>query len=71
MIITLTRMGTAGNYANKCNTRDNPETTSTCNVGFALRFCATRQHVLRDRLFEHIDPHPGFRTRLTNLAKSR
>ncbi len=42
---------------------DNPQIGFACNVGFVLRFCALIPHVLRDRLFEPVEPHPGFRTR--------
>jgi len=40
-----------------------PEIGFACNVGFVLRFCALIPHVLRDRLFECVEPQPGFRTR--------
>ena len=36
-----------------------PETAFACNVGFGLRCGASRPHLLRDRLFEHVDPQPG------------
>ena len=34
-----------------------------CNVGFALGFCELVRHLLHDRLFEHVDLRPRFRTR--------
>jgi hypothetical protein len=40
-----------------------PEIGFACNVGFVLRFCALLPQLLRDRLFECVEPHPGFRTR--------
>jgi hypothetical protein len=40
-----------------------PETGFACNVGFVLRFCVLRPHLLRDWLFERVEPNPGFRTR--------
>jgi len=48
-----------------------PEIGFACNVGFVLRFCALRPQLLRDRLFECVEPQPGFCTRQTNFAKSR
>ena len=39
----------------------NPEIGFACNVGFVLRFCELRPQLLRDRLFEYVEPHPGFR----------
>jgi hypothetical protein len=42
---------------------DTPEIGFACNVGFVLRFCALRPQLLRDRLFERVEPQPGFRTR--------
>ncbi len=56
------------NYRDNC---DNLEIGFACNVGFVLRFCALRPHVLRDRLFERVEPHPGFRARKANFAKLR
>ena len=43
--------------------RDNPKIGFACNVGFGLRFCAPRPQLLRDRLFEPVEPRPGFRNR--------
>ena len=42
---------------------DNPEIGFACNVGFVLRFCAPRPQLLGDRLFETVQPQPGFRSR--------
>jgi hypothetical protein len=39
-----------------------PKTGSTCNVGFALRFCASRVQLSRGWLFEHVAPAPAFGT---------
>ena len=51
--------------------RDNPKIGFACNVGFVLRFCALSPQLLRDRLFEPVDPQPGFHTRKANLEKLR
>jgi hypothetical protein len=56
------------NYADNC---DNPEIGIACNVGFVLRFCALRPQLLRDWLFERVEPHPGFATRCANFEKLR
>jgi hypothetical protein len=48
---------------NYCDNCDNPEMGFACNVGFVLRFCASRPQLLRDRLFECVEPQPGFRAR--------
>ncbi len=50
----------AFNYRDNC---DNPEKGFACNVGFGLRFCASRPQLLRDWLFECVEPQPGFPTR--------
>ena len=42
---------------------DNLEIGFACNVGFVFRFRALIPHVLRNRLFEYVEPQPGFRTR--------
>ena len=47
---------------NSGDTRKTPKIASTCNVGFALRFCASRVQVLRGWLFEHVAPAPAFGT---------
>jgi hypothetical protein len=55
-----------GNDEEFRNSGDNcaiPEIGFACNVGFVLRFCVSRPHVLRDWLFEYVKPHPSFRTR--------
>jgi hypothetical protein len=36
-----------------------------------MRFRALVPHLLYDRLFEYVEPHPGFRTRQANVAKLR
>ena len=48
------------NYRDNC---DNPEIGFACNVGFVLRFCVSRPQLWRDRLFEPVEPQPGFRLR--------
>ena len=50
----------AFNYRDNC---DNPEIGFACNVGFVLRFCAPRPYLWRGRLFEYVEPQPGFPTR--------
>jgi len=52
--------GRVVNYRDKCAI---PEIGFACNVGFVLRFCALFSHLLRERLFEYAEPHPGFRAR--------
>jgi hypothetical protein len=55
-----------GNDEELRNSGDNcviPEIGFACNVGFVLRFCASRPQLWRERLFECVELQPGFRTR--------
>jgi hypothetical protein len=45
---------------NSGNTRNTPETTFACNVGFALRFYAPRPQYLRGWPFDHVASTPAF-----------
>jgi len=49
----------AGNSGDRCVI---PEKGFACNAGFVMRFCEFRLHLLRDPLFERVEPNPGFPT---------
>ena len=52
--------GRVVNYRDNCHI---PEIGFACNVGFVLRFYALVPQLLRERLFECVEPQPGFRAR--------